>query len=286
MALALLFTYSYKDIVAEVEAGELDDLRYFNYGGMGLQSAAETPVYATSTLTYPTWGWLNLSAGHAVKSGFSSLSNVPATCLYFLYSLKKAGAPGPLGMIANAVGGTTIAAWSHPDDLKACPNSTDTASAAPPLVLYNGMAAPFFNFSLSGWVFYQGENDCGGVMGNSMLGFGYGCALPKMIARYRQMWSVVPGTTDPLAPFGIVTLAANTNEGSGQRVAGMRWSQTGNYGVLPNTIMPNTFLAQGFDIGECVIALFFSTGAALFLANILFLLSPRPNSFPQSLADV
>lgn len=30
----------------------------------------------------------------------------------------------------------------------------------------------------------------------------------------------------------------------------MRWSQTANYGVLPNPAMPNTFLAQGFDIGE------------------------------------
>jgi hypothetical protein len=30
----------------------------------------------------------------------------------------------------------------------------------------------------------------------------------------------------------------------------MRWSQTGNYGVLPNALMPNTFLAQGFDIGD------------------------------------
>jgi hypothetical protein len=87
-------------------------------------------------------------------------------------------------------------------------------------------------------------------MGNSAEGYGYGCALPKLIARYRAAWSATVGTTDPLAPFGIVTLAANTNEGSGARVAGMRWSQTGNYGVLPNSLMPRTFLAQGFDIGD------------------------------------
>jgi hypothetical protein len=87
-------------------------------------------------------------------------------------------------------------------------------------------------------------------MGNSAEGYGYGCALPKLVERYRAAWSAVPGTTAPLAPFGIVTLAANTNEGGGQRVAGMRWSQTGNYGVLPNAIMPATFLAQGFDIGD------------------------------------
>ena len=248
MALGFQFTYAYDDIVAEVEAGGLDDLRVFQFGGMGLQNGAQSEQYATTSLTYPSWGWKNLSAALAAKDA-QSLGNVPATCLYFIYYLKKGGAAGPIGMIANAVGGTTIAAWSHPDDLAACPNATDTASAAPPWVLYRGMAAPLFNTTLSAFLWYQGENDCGGVMGNSAEGYGYGCALPKMIARYREMWSAVPGTTPALAPFGVVTLAANTNEGSGQRVAGMRWSQTGNYGVLPNEIMPATFLAQGFDIG-------------------------------------
>lgn len=249
MALGALFTYSYDAIVAEVEAGALDDLRVFQFGGMSLQNDAPKEAFATTSLTYPTWGWKNLSAALAAKDD-EALGNVPATCLYFVYYLKVGGVAGPLGIITNAVGGTTIAAWSHAEDLAACPNSTDTASAAPPLVLYNGMAAPLFNMTISGWVWYQGENDCGGVMGNSAEGFGYGCVLPKLVSRYRKMWSAVPGTTNPLAPFGVVTLAANTNEGSGQRVAGMRWSQTGNFGVLPNEIMPATFLAQGFDIGD------------------------------------
>lgn len=33
-------------------------------------------------------------------------------------------------------------------------------------------------------------------------------------------------------------------------MAAMRWSQTGNYRVLPNSVMPNTFLAQAFDLGD------------------------------------
>merc|ERR1712232_721353 len=33
-------------------------------------------------------------------------------------------------------------------------------------------------------------------------------------------------------------------------IGGMRWSQTANYGVLPNEAMPNTFLAQAFDLGD------------------------------------
>jgi sialate O-acetylesterase len=30
----------------------------------------------------------------------------------------------------------------------------------------------------------------------------------------------------------------------------MRWAQTANFGVLPNTAMPNTFLAQAFDLDD------------------------------------
>ena len=33
-------------------------------------------------------------------------------------------------------------------------------------------------------------------------------------------------------------------------MASMRWSQTANYGQLPNTKMPNAFLAQAFDLGD------------------------------------
>ena len=39
----------------------------------------------------------------------------------------------------------------------------------------------------------------------------------------------VAGTTDPLAPFGVVTLAAGGGEG-GTDMGGMRFSQTANYG--------------------------------------------------------
>ena len=69
-----------------------------------------------------------------------------------------------------------------------------------------------------------------------------------MIARYRALWSVSPGTTDPLAPFGVVTLAAGGSEGSPQNMAAIRSAQTGGYNVLPNPAMPATFLAQVFAV--------------------------------------
>merc|ERR1712185_479649 len=87
-------------------------------------------------------------------------------------------------------------------------------------------------------------------MGNSARGVGYGCQLPAMVAEWRRLWSAVPGTTDPLAPFGVVTLAAGGSEGHDENMAAMRWSQTANYGAVPNAALPNVFLAHAYDLGD------------------------------------
>ena len=86
--------------------------------------------------------------------------------------------------------------------------------------------------------------------------------------------SATPGTTDPMAPFGIATLAPSGTEGGsdigtmrwaqvrgttvercGPHVAispallrsingTMRWAQTASYGQAPNAALPNVFVAQ------------------------------------------
>lgn len=71
-----------------------------------------------------------------------------------------------------------------------------------------------------------------------------------MIAEWRKLWSATPGTTAPTAPFGVVSLAAGGSEGHDEAMAHMRWSQTGNYGVLPSPPMPGAFLAHGYDLGD------------------------------------
>ena len=42
---------------------------------------------------------------------------------------------------------------------------------------------------------------------------GYACQMSKMIADWRSLWSAVPGTTDPVFPFGITQLAGYCSEG-------------------------------------------------------------------------
>jgi hypothetical protein len=86
-------------------------------------------------------------------------------------------------------------------------------------------------------------------MGNSVQKVGYGCLLPAMVALWRKSWSVVPGTTDPNAPFGVVSLASGGSEG-GTDIGGMRWSQTANYGTLPSPELPHSFLAHAYDLGD------------------------------------
>jgi hypothetical protein len=258
MALGLEYTYLFQNISQDIVQSNLySNIKIYQFGGMSYQNDADAPVYATTAMNPPYLPWQNLTQAMSWGKGtgkgeIQALGNFPATCFYFAKSLTDtwgAAAP-PIGLIANAVGGTTIASWSDPEDLAECTNATDTSSAAPPFVLFNGMASPFFNTTITAIVYYQGENDCGGTMGNSASGIGYGCALPKMISKYRARWSSTPGTTDPLVPFGIVTLAAGTSEGNGKNMAGMRFSQTCNYGVLPNSACPNTFLAHGYDISD------------------------------------
>lgn len=82
-------------------------------------------------------------------------------------------------------------------------------------------------------------------MGNSAKGTGYGCELPAMVEFWRSIWRA---KSDAL--FGVATLAAGGSEGNGQHMAGMRWSETSNFGTLPSPAMPNSFVAQVYDLGD------------------------------------
>ena len=89
----------------------------------------------------------------------------------------------------------------------------------------------------------------GGTKGSAVAGVGYSCAMQQLIRGWRAAWSATPGTTDPQAPFGVVTLASSGSEG-GPNMGAMRLAQTAGYGVLPSPALPNTFLAQAYDADD------------------------------------
>ena len=91
-----------------------------------------------------------------------------------------------------------------------------------------------------------------GIKGNSADNVGYGCMQRVLVSGWREAWSKEPGTTDPMAPFGIVTLASSGSEG-GPDMGAMRQAQTGSLGVLPGAEgsgMENTFFAQAYDLDD------------------------------------
>lgn len=47
--------------------------------------------------------------------------------------------------------------------------------------------------------------------------------MAKLVSSWRKIWSVEPGTTDPLAPFGVVSLADGTDESFGINMRMFRW---------------------------------------------------------------
>jgi sialate O-acetylesterase len=277
MALETYYTFSADALKAEIAAGKYSELRHFMFGSMGNHFEALAPQYVT------TWNsagspvqcvegvcdegfkWHNVSfsasepssktafGGSQLHSAFAQFSS---TCMYFGAELIDARAaeglePVPIGLIQSAIGGSQIEAWMDNETLGLCKDQSLTGGAVPEDRgrLYYGMVAPFVNYSVAGWLWYQGENNCGGTMGNSKDGVGYGCSLPAMIDAWRKVWS---GSEQDQASrlFGIATLAAGGSEGNGVHMAGMRWSQTANYGVWPNPAMPNTFGAQVYDLGD------------------------------------
>ena len=256
MALGMHFSFQKENIVAAIRAGSYSNIRFFQYGGMGSQVDGAEPAWATSVATAPMWPWQNLTTA-LNATGFAAFDTFSALALHFaaaLTDLRGAGGDSavPIGVITNAVGGTTIEAWSSREMLAACKNTTTGNGAAPATALFYGMVAPFVNTSIASWLWLQGENNCGGdgEPGNSADGTGYGCSLATLVRVYRELWSAQPGTTAADAPFGIFTLHSGASEGSGKNMAGIRWSQSANYGVVPNPLIPNGWITQLFDLGD------------------------------------
>lgn len=95
-----------------------------------------------------------------------------------------------------------------------------------------------------------GENNLEFDAGNYLDKTGYACLFPAMIADWRASWSLVPGTTDPLAPFVFSTIADGSDESFGINMARLRLAQTASYGIVPNAAMPNTAQALAHHLGD------------------------------------
>lgn len=209
-------------------------------------------------------GWLRLDASLSL----GSIDNFAATPVFWGMRLtnlmREVGErPPPLGIMMNAVGGTDLAAWApYSAVLNAgCINATcmcsDNWTQECPWTLpmsnrsqcqCNGMQfarqiQPMLNMTIKGMIWYQGENDCMFDAGNVVQNTGYACTLKAMLASYREMWSIIPGTTDRNFPFGSVLLSDGSDFGDPENIANVVLAQSANHLSLPNDDLPNSFLA-------------------------------------------
>ena len=173
----------------------------------------------------------------------------------------------PIGLVASFVGGTFIEQWIPERNISDCQqqmcgnaqggglNGKQTINPQVCGSLYNGHIAPFVNQTITGAVWYQGENNVRNIGGSVKNHSGYACQQQLQIAEYRRMWSVTPGTTDPMFPFGVTQLAGYSSEGFPWNTGAFRLAQTGGYGYMPNAAIPNSFLGQAFDLGVISLAM-------------------------------
>ena len=234
MALPMIHTISRNESLAAIRNGKFNNIRLHQLAGN----------------MNPTLSWNTLLNTTTIidKSGLPVLFSFSSTCYYFGQELSKlfeSEAP-PLGLIHTAWGGSTVQQWTSNKTSSLCKNvSLDSSSQE----WFDSRVVPFSQMTMKGFVWYQGENNMGSLFGNSDDSSGYSCEVPKMVDEWRSLFSLEPGTTNPNAPFGLVTLAASGNEGHPD-IGGMYVAQTASYGDLPNAVFKNTFYAHAFDLSD------------------------------------
>lgn len=170
---------------------------------------------------YPTKG---------IIEGFSSL------CYLYAMEIQKS-LQYPIGLIESDWGGTPIEYWSSPDAIATC-------HTGPSSVLWNSMIHPYLPMTIKGAIWYQGEANSG----NSNL---YACQFPAMISDWRKKFHAASdGETRDDFPFGFVQLAPWRPENLTDGFPPTRWAQTAKFGYVPNSLMPNTFMAVAIDLPD------------------------------------
>ena len=126
--------------------------------------------------------------------------NFSGVAYYFARDLRKALGV-PVGVIYQAMGGTTCRAWSPRSAFTGDPalekyladwnakiagwngefGSDPAADVNRPMVLYDAMIAPVQPYAIQGVIWYQGESDCGDALNFRRL-------FPSLIKSWRREW--------------------------------------------------------------------------------------------------
>lgn len=150
----------------------------------------------------------------------------------------------PVGILVSTLGGSKVEAWMSREalapfadiDVSALDNNEPIKNAsATPCVLYNARVAPLINYTIKGFLWYQGESN----RDNADV---YKELMPAFVKDLRTKW----GQGD--FPFYFVEIAPYNYEGAnGTSAARLREVQLQNMKDIPNSGMVTTL-----DIGNPV----------------------------------
>lgn len=201
--------------------------------------------------------------------GATAWSYFSAVCWLFGKNIHKALGV-PIGLIGTNWGGTPVEAWSSPVALAACDNPVHAPVIQPASyreyvksqpadvrhklegpgdnsVLWNAMIHPLLGMTIYGAIWYQGEADASGTRMDK-----YNCTFPAMIKDWRLNFNKASnGQTSVVFPFGFVQLAPNTPDPTiSVGFPDIRWHQTADHGYVPNSDLPNVFMAVAMDLPD------------------------------------
>jgi sialate O-acetylesterase len=245
--LQLRYTYARNSTKAAIATGAYDNIRLMS---------GDSQVNGITPTTIPIHPWRRIRDALSIPSeNTDSLDQFSAMCLHFAEAVTdaftaKGAQPPVIGLLGMAIGGSMIEEWITNDVAAACYGADPNANgAALNHLLWDNIIVPSLDMTLKAFLYYQGENSAGNLHGNSAENAGYACLMPGLVRSFREAWSATPGTTDPNAPFGIVTLSTADSEGAAD-IASFRFAQAASYFAVPNPALPNSFLAHAYDLAD------------------------------------
>ena len=188
---------------------------------------------------------LAISGGHKV----SPMSDFSAICFLFAKQVANLLGDRPFGLIALAAAGTRIEGWTPKPALDVCgveEHIDDHNKFNSNTFIYNAMIHPFTKIAIKGALWYQGEANSGWEPTK------YSCLLHEMFAGWRSTWAARSDTSENF-PVGIVQLGPLANKlnqtraNNGEFFPLVRWHQSMDFGVLPNSMEENMFMAVSMD---------------------------------------
>jgi len=179
--------------------------------------------------------------GQWLVNSSENVANISATAYYFARYVQEV-LDVPVGIIVSSWGGSVVESWMSREatepfkEIKTSILDNDSVVKKPqatPCVLYNAKIAPLTNFTIKGFLWYQGESN----RKNADL---YAKLMPAFVKDLRARWNIGE------FPFYFVQIAPFNYEGADSTSAArLREVQLQNMKDIPNSGMVTTM-----DIGH------------------------------------